>query len=97
MEEVSDNAVARQRAARKVVFDTLDAISQKRVADLLNLSESALSAFKKDHLERACFLITACGLRIVPTTEQTYEEEDIYALRRLALRGIGHITPRGRE
>lgn len=92
--DMSDGMRDRARQNYSAVLKALAEVSQKRVADLLNLSETGVSTYKSDHLERACQMIAACGLRIVPTTEHSYEEEDIAALRRLALKGLAHITPK---
>lgn len=87
----------RERGHRNysLVLRSLAELSQKRVAEMLGLSENIVSAFKTDHLERACIIVAACGLRMVPVTEEVYEEAEISALKTLAALGIGRIRPRG--
>lgn len=57
-------------------------------------TSSVHSDHKAEHLERACLILAACGLRIVPVTEHTYDEADITALRQLATKGLAHFAPR---
>ena len=64
------------------------------MAESIGISETALSNYKAEHLERACLILAACGLRIVPVTEHTYDEADITALRELATKGLAHFAPR---
>lgn len=81
-------------ASYTALLRALGEVSQKRVAEIVGLSESAMSTWKSDHLERACLVIAACGLRVVPVTEHTYEEADIAALRQLASKGLAHFSPK---
>lgn len=46
------------------------------------------------HSSPAGLVIAACGLRVVPVTEHTYEEADIAALRQLASMGLAHFSPK---
>ena len=59
-------------------------VSQKRVADLIGVSEATLSSMKNDQLERFSAFAAACGLKLVATSEQTYKAEHITALKTLA-------------
>jgi hypothetical protein len=56
-------------------------VTQRRVAELVGVSESVLSEFKSQHLERLCAVIAASGLRIAPCTEHNYPDEYIDALK----------------
>jgi hypothetical protein len=63
-------------------------VTQRRVAELIGISESVLSEFKDKHLERAAAVIAACGYRITPCTDQSYPEAYIAALKTLAAVGL---------
>jgi hypothetical protein len=58
-------------------------VSQKRVADLIGVSEPTLSTMKSEQLERFAALAAACGLKLVPITEHTFDEDHIRALETL--------------
>ena len=62
----------------------MDEVTQKRIAALLGVSESTLSAMKNDSLERLCMVVTICGYRLVPLGEETFDEAEIAAMRTLA-------------
>ena len=65
-------------------------VSQKRVADLIGISEGTLSTLKAEQLERLAALIAACGLKLSAVTDQTFDEAYISALKTLATVGLGH-------
>lgn len=92
--QVADAIARRAQENYTLLLRSLAEVSQRRVADQLGISESALSTFKAEHLERACQVIAACGLRVVSVTEHTYEEADIAALRQLAAKGLQHFNPK---
>lgn len=92
--QITDATARSAHASYTALLRALGEVSQKRVAEIVGLSESAMSTWKTDHLERACLVIAACGLRVVPVTEHTYEEADIAALRQLASKGLAHFSPK---
>ncbi len=92
--DVTDSTARRAQASYTLLLRALADVSQRRVAESIGISETALSNYKAEHLERACLILAACGLRIVPVTEHTYDEADITALRQLATKGLAHFAPR---
>lgn len=92
--QLGDATTRRAQESYTLLLRSLAEVSQKRVAEVVGLSDSAMSTWKSDHMERACLVIAACGLRIVPVTEHTYEEADIAALRQLATKGLAHFAPK---
>lgn len=62
-------------------------VTQARVADLMGLSQSVLSDFKA-HIPRMAAMLAASGLRVVPCTTQTFDDDYIRALRVLARAGL---------
>jgi hypothetical protein len=59
-------------------------VSQKRVADLIGVSEATLSTMKNEQLERFAAFAAACGLKVVAITDQTYKSAHVDALKTLA-------------
>lgn len=70
-------------------------VSQKRVADLVGISESALSEFK-DRLERYAAIAAACGLKLVPITDRTLDDDYIQAVETIAAKHL-RSGQRGRQ
>lgn len=54
------------------------------VAAELNMSESTLSRWKSDDLERACGVIAAAGLKVVPASYRCMPDDELNALLTLA-------------
>ena len=59
-------------------------VGQRRVADLIGVSESTVSGMKNDQLERFSALLAACGLKAVPSSERSLGDDHIQALETLA-------------
>lgn len=66
-------------------------VTQKRVAELIGVSEGTLSDMKRDQLLRFSSLVAAAGLQLVPLTAQYHDEEFISALKTLAAHGLGRV------
>jgi DNA-binding XRE family transcriptional regulator len=88
-DRMSDMIRGRAQRTQSLLMRSMAAVTQRRVADMLGVSESALSAMKADHLERFAGLVVACGLKLVPATDQTFDESYISALKTLAAVGLG--------
>ena len=68
-------------------------VTQKRVADLIGVSEATLSDIKTDRLERFAALAAACGLKLVPITERSLADKHINALETLAAMALRSGLP----
>jgi hypothetical protein len=82
--DVSENVRRAGQRNQTALLRGLTEVSQKRAAELLGISESAMSDFKRDQLERFCALAAVCGLRFVPVTDRTIDDDHINALETLA-------------
>lgn len=67
-----------------VAQKALREVTQKRAAELLGIAESTFSDFAADHLERACQVMAALGLRMVTRDEKTYPIRRVLAWKELA-------------
>lgn len=88
-ERLDDSIRARARRNHSLMLRCIAEVSQKRVAALIGVSETTMSDMKNDHLMRFCALLSACGLKVVPSTEQVYDESVISAIKTLAAIGLG--------
>lgn len=92
MGEVSDATAKKARNIRSIVLRALADRSQARVADQMGIDTSNVGRWRDDHLDRLSVFLAACGLKVVPETAQTYDEDYIKALRHLADLGL-HAQP----
>jgi transcriptional regulator with XRE-family HTH domain len=85
----------RDRSSRMYsqLLRAMDEVTQKRIAALMGVSESTLSALKNDSLERVCMVATICGFRLVSIDEETFDADEISAMRTLAQRGLQRVAP----
>lgn len=88
-DRVNESIRTRTRRNLALLMRCLAEVSQKRVASLIGVSETTLSDMKTDHLERFAALAAACGLKLVPITEETYDESIISAMKTLSVLGLG--------
>jgi hypothetical protein len=83
-----DSAVLRLAQRNETaIIKALQEVTQARVADLIGVSQSVLSEFKI-HIPRMAAMLAASGLRVVPSSDQFYDEDYIRSLRVLARAGI---------
>jgi hypothetical protein len=82
--DVSDNLRRAAQRNQTALLRGLSEVSQKRAAELLGISESAMSEFKSAQLERVCLLVSVCGLKCVPVTDRSLDDDHINALETLA-------------
>ena len=85
--DINSSVLRLSQKNETLILRSLDAVTQTRVADLIGVSESVLSEFKR-HIPRMAALMAASGLRVVPSSDQSYDEEFIRSLRVLARAGI---------
>ena len=94
---IDDSLRGAARRNHSLLLRGLAEVSQKRMADLIGVSETTMSAMKSDQLERLSVLIAACGLKLSPITHQTFDESYISALKTLAAVGLGRAAVREDE
>ncbi len=71
-----------------VLLKSMARVSQKRIAELLGVSEGTVSNFKDDHLARLCDICASAGLKLVPEADELVDAEEVKALRVLAMRQL---------
>lgn len=96
-DRVSDTIRRQAQRNHTALLAGMAAVSQKRVAELIGVSETTLSGMKSEHLERFAALAAACGLKLVPTTSQTVDDEHIAALETLAAMALRNGKQRREE
>lgn len=97
MAEISESV---RRGGQRILSTLLRAIadvSQVRVADRVGISESSLSDFKREHMERLCFVIAAAQLNVVDASAKNYTDQEIEALLPLAAIGLKELQRRAAE
>lgn len=92
-ERISESIRGKAQRNNSMLLRCMAEVSQKRVAELIGVSETTLSNMKSDNLERFAALVAACGLRLVACTDQTYDESAVSALKTLAAIGIDRVRP----
>lgn len=89
-DRVNESIRSRARRNTSLLMRCMAEVSQKRVASLIGVSEPTLSEMKNGELlERFSALVAACGLKLVPITEDTYDESIISAMKTLSVLGLG--------
>lgn len=88
-ERVAESIRARTQKGHTALLRGLASVSQKRAAEMIGCSETTMNSIKADHLERFAALVAAVGLKLVPVTDQTFDESFISALKTLAAIGLG--------
>ena len=78
------------------IRQALREVGQNRVAELIGVANSTMADFK-EHIPRFAAMLAACGLRVVPSSNQSYSEEYISALRVLAKAGLHSGAGLGEE
>lgn len=93
MTEVSEVTSRKARKTQTVILQALAEKSQARVADLMGVSESTVSRLKGEGLAQIAVFLAACGLKVVPETSHTYDQEYIRSLKHLAGLGLHAQAP----
>ena len=90
-ERMSESIRGATRRNASLLAKSMASTSQRRIAELMGISETTLSEMKGDgKIDRICALIAACGLKLAPAAEQTFDAPYINALRTLATIGLQH-------
>lgn len=89
--ELPDFVVKGMARNRAQLLRALDAVTATSVCATIKLGTSRLSRFRneKDEDDRTvfdifCAMLTACGLKVVPSTFVVVDPEELQAYRRLA-------------
>lgn len=80
----SAEAAERSRKIVQVVLQRLAQRTAARVADAVGTSESTVSRFSSEHLDKVAAIFAELGLKVVPAEYKCYEPGYIEALHRLA-------------
>ena len=81
-----------------LILSGLAGLSQRRVAELMGISESTLSDMKSDgRLERFASMLAALGLQLVPADAQVFDPKQIAALKLFAVLGLDNVQPQRQE
>lgn len=59
-------------------------VSQKQIAEEIGVSDATVSRFVSDDLPRACRVLAAAGLKVVPVEAATYDPAKVQLLLELA-------------
>ena len=93
MTEISDVTNKKARKIQTIILQALAEKSQARVADQMGVSESTVSRLKGEGLAQIAAFLAACGLKVVPETSHTYDQEYIRSLKHLAGLGLHAQAP----
>lgn len=89
MDRVNESIRRQAQRNYSLLLRCLAQVSQKRVAELIGVSQPTLSEFKDEHLQKFAAIAAACGLKLAPVTAQTFDESYVSALKTLAAVGLG--------
>lgn len=90
MTEISPVIVNLAHRNQAQLLRCLGDVTQRSAAELIGVSETTLSEWKNAHVERFCALAAACGLRLVPVTDRSIDDEHLRALETLAGIALRH-------
>ena len=84
---MTDSLIKRAHRSHTLLINRLRDIGQDEIALQCRFSESALSVFKKEYLERYAMVISACGLKLVAeaAAEQALTPAQAHALLTLTI------------
>lgn len=84
MSTVSSAIAERSRKGHSLALQRLASVGQAEVARQLDTSESTVSRHVSEHLERACAILAAVGLKVVPIEMQCFPPRKVAILMELA-------------
>ena len=84
MTAVSCAITERSRKAHSLALQRLASVGQAEVARILDTSESTISRAVNNELERACAILAAAGLKVVPADMQCFPPRKVAILMELA-------------
>jgi hypothetical protein len=88
-------AEIRDRANRNhsAILRAVRTVTQAKAAELMGVSETALSRMKDEKLPEFAALLAACGLKVVPEGSKVYTAQRIQALTVLAREALDPDAP----
>ena len=84
MNTVCASVTERSRKFLQLALQRLASVGQVGVSEQLGVSESTISRFIATDLERACQVLAAVGLKVVPIEMKCYPKGEIDAIFALA-------------
>lgn len=86
MSTVSSEVAERSRKFHSLALQRVASVGQVNISAKLGVSEATISRFilMPENLERACQVIAALGLKVVPAEMHCYPREEIEAIFTLA-------------
>lgn len=81
---VSAAVLEKSRKFHSLALQTISRVGQNEIAKLIGTSETTVSRHIAAELERACQVLAAAGLKVVPADMRCYPEDQIEALFTLA-------------
>lgn len=91
MTEVSQELRASARKNETVLRNRLAEIGQVKVADKLDVSESTVSRWKDQDIERISLYLAALKLKVVPSDAELFDKDEVWAMRILSIRGLRSV------
>lgn len=85
---VSSEVLEKSRKFHSLALQKISKVGQNEIAKLISTSDSTLSRFVSADLERACQILAASGLKIVPIEMRCYDHETIEAIFTLAKKNL---------
>ena len=97
-DRTSPSIQADARRAESQMLAAMARLGQRHVAEAMGISESVLSEMKNsEKLAKLASWIVACGFKLVPVSEQTFDAPVIGALKTLAGIGLAHLNAQAAE
>ncbi|WP_321914802.1 CII family transcriptional regulator [Paraburkholderia sp. J11-2] len=84
MTAVSATVAERSRKAQSLALQRISATGQNTIADEIGLSAATVSRWVGEDLERACQVLSAAGLKLVPAEMQCFPPRKVAILMELA-------------
>jgi len=93
MAESSPAAPERARKLHALALQRIARVGQNRIAEEIGVSAATVSRFvsEPDNLERACKVLAAAGLKIVPITMQCFPPEKVAIFMTLARDHLNYL------
>ncbi len=91
MTSLSPDLEERTKKTSSLILRALHSVGQVHVAKALDVSESWISKWKTDDLERMTKLLLLCELKVVPREVRCFHPKDIEMLMHGAQRWLGDM------
>lgn len=91
MNPLSSASAERSRKFHTLALQRVASVGQNHIATQLQVSEATVSRFVSADLERACQVLAALGLKVVPQDMKCYPKDEIDAIFTLARASMNRI------